>query len=116
MGNGVVSPGLYKPSKPRVRAPVDKHIIGYTGNLPGYQNQIEISYSRIARGIDSGELRPKQIELPAGSMGAMSGKMATVHAKPPPEYKLPGYTGYTPQAKYCFEQRYSSVVDAAHAG
>jgi len=49
-------------------------------------------------------------------MGAMSGKMATVHAKPPPEYKLPGYTGYTPQAKYCFEQRYSSVVDAAHAG
>lgn len=117
MGGGGVRPGAYKPSKPRVRLPIDKHIIGYTGNLPGYHNHIEKSYSKIARGLEDGTLRNPQANPEAPTFNPADTKsMAMVHAKPPPEYKLPGYTGYVPQAKYCFEQRFSTAVDAAREG
>ena len=117
MGGGHVTGGSYKPSKPRVKLPVDKHIIGYTGNLPGYQNHIEISYSRIARGIEDGSMRNKPTEHREGVFNPSSASSMKVSiAKPPPEYKLPGYTGYIPQTKYTFEQRYSTSVEMAKKG
>lgn len=106
----------WKPAKPRVKLANDKYIIGYTGQLPGYQNQIELSYSRIARGVENGKFLPTPTSyVPAGNFAAASYTHKTMPTAPP-DYKLPGYTGYVPQVKYTFEQRYSASTDSASAG
>jgi hypothetical protein len=95
----------------------DKYIIGYTGALPGYQGEIEQSYARIARGVELGDIKPHGPNVPQGNVvGGGSNYMHKTMLTAPPDYKLPGYTGYIPQQKYTFEQRYSSSADAARAG
>jgi len=105
----------YTPAKARPKLRNDKYIVGYTGALPGYQNQIEQSYSRIARGVETGAYKPMPITAPA-DMSSQPNYMQKVMPQAPPEYKLPGYTGYIPRQKYTFEQRYSASVDAAKEG
>jgi len=118
-GSGLIS-SSYKPPKPRMKMRQDKYIVGYTGQLPGGQGEIEKSYARIARGVETGDIRPMATsEHPnAGSMAGISSSNYVQKAMPsaPPDYKLPGYTGYIPQVKYTFEQRYSAGVDAARSG
>merc|ERR1711998_778016 len=46
---GLIS-SSYQAAKPRPKMANDKYIIGYTGQLPGAQSQIELSYARVARG------------------------------------------------------------------
>lgn len=106
----------YQSAKPRPKLRNDKYIVGYTGSLPGYQNQIEQSYSRIARGVETGVYTPKPITAPAVEVNSQPNYMHKIMPSAPPEYKLPGYTGYIPRQKYTFEQRYSASVDAAKEG
>merc|ERR1711988_1363187 len=105
----------YSPAKARPKLRNDKYIVGYTGSLPGYQNQIEKSYSRIARGVETGDYTPVPITAPPGEV-SQPNYMHKVMPSAPPDYKLPGYTGYIPRQKYTFEQRYSASVDAAKGG
>lgn len=115
-GGGLLG-SSYKPPRPRPKMRNDKYIVGYTGQLPGYQAEIEQSYSRIARAVETGTIRPDmKLQVPPG--GTMSSPSYAHKTMPtaPPDYKLPGYTGYVPQMKYTFEQRYSSSADSAKAG
>merc|ERR1711871_60103 len=115
-GGGSVIRGNYQAAKPRPKLHNDKYIIGYTGQLPGAQNQIELSYARVARGVENGTFKP--VPTVIEKAGAMAPPSYTHKAMPtaPPDYKLPGYTGYIPQVKYTFEQRYSASTDSAAAG
>lgn len=113
-GGGLLN-SSYKAAKPRPKLANDKYIIGYTGQLPGFQNQIEQSFARVARGVESGLYKPTPTLSPNGVMAPASyTHKAMPHA--PPDYKLPGYTGYIPQVKYTFEQRYSASTDSAKNG
>merc|ERR1711907_259294 len=107
---------FYSPPKARAKLRNDKYIVGYTGTLPGYQGQIEQSYSRIARGVEDGTYKPHPITAPTSMGSGTSNYTAKVMPTASPEYKLPGYTGYVPREKYTFEQRYSAACDAAKEG
>ena len=102
----------YRPVKERIGKPrVDKYIGGYTGHLPGAEAQMEKSFARIARGVETGEYVPKSMMAAAGSASAPL-SMAAVY-KPPgcreaiADYQLPGYTGYIPQGIFQCEKRYA---------
>merc|ERR1712146_715928 len=105
---------LNKSNRPKPIAP--KHITGYTGQLPGAMGQIEKTYTRIARECENGLYKPQ----PVSFGGTFAPNTTSYSHKPvshaPPDYKLPGYTGYIPQVKYTFEQRYSASTDSAAAG
>jgi len=106
---------FYTPAKARNKLRNDKYIVGYTGSLPGANAQIEQSYSRIARGVENGTYKPVPLTAPP-QMGTSANYMHKTMPTAPPDYKLPGYTGYIPREKYTFEQRYSAAVDAAKEG
>merc|ERR1712159_550279 len=86
----------YTPAKARNKLRNDKYIVGYTGSLPGANAQIEQSYSRIARGVENGTYKPVPLTAPP-QMGTSANYMHKTMPTAPPDYKLPGYTGYIPR-------------------
>jgi len=106
----------YTAAQPRPKLRNDKYIVGYTGCLPGANQQIEQTYPRVARGVETGVYKPLPTTAPAGTFGSSPNYMHKTMPSAPPDYKLPGYSGYIPREKYTFEQRYSASVDAAKEG
>jgi len=113
-GGGSFTPCKYNPQKERFKPRMDKYTTGYTGHLPKATAQIEQSYARIARGVETNEF-----DKPVAQGNTEFQRMQAAYkpkeaAERLPDYKLPGYTGFIPQTNFTFEKRYSeSVLDAA---